>query len=568
MKSFERISSILTSPSPNEPHLRIEVMLERAGIPISSGYKLISDLVTEGLLRRIGRGTVALGPSAAGLFYAPLRANMPVRGGAGTSGIWASSAPRKSHLESDLLSLVATDRFRKEPPFTIGFANASTAHPWRIALERSLLGAARSQSETIERVIVRDAANDPARQAAQLLEMQEEGVDLCIISAASEQHDALEKSIGHLAAGNIPLVGVDRFCGNRHDLVSFVTASDDAVGRISALWLAERLGGTGRILMLCGLEHASPCRIRLASALETFADLPQINIDAVEYTDWLAERGYAVMERYLASGRTPDGVWCDSGLQGVGSLNAFRDRGFPRGTIPPHTGGEMNLMYKIAVTEKVPLCGLDYPAAMGAVSFQVALDILSGRQVPRVVETDLQVVITRGHETRSVRADIHAEKKVDWNSPDAHVHGAGRLRKRKASTAPEDIGRSASRDTADTAAPPHTDASRRLLDIVSVVAKKRIGTAYDVSRILNLPMSSTYQAVNELERLSWLSRDEDGNLLVGTVPQQVALAALGYVFVGSRLPAIVRFLRDQGVESVRGTGTAESRPDRLGQISV
>jgi ribose transport system substrate-binding protein len=91
---------------------------------------------------------------------------------------------------------------------------------------------------------------------------------------------------------------------------------------------------------------------------------------------------------------------------------------------------------------------------------------------------------------------------------------------------------------------------RRLLDIVVVVAKKPICTAYDIAKELGLPMSSTYQAVNELERLSWLARDEEGFLLVGAVPQQVALSALGYDFAMQRFPPVIRYLRDQTGETV------------------
>jgi ribose transport system substrate-binding protein len=82
-------------------------------------------------------------------------------------------------------------------------------------------------------------------------------------------------------------------------------------------------------------------------------------------------------------------------------------------------------MYKTALQMRVPLCAVDYPAAMGALSFQTALDILSGRQVPRRVETNMEVVISRGHETSSVRADLLAEAKVRWDREDNYVHGAG-----------------------------------------------------------------------------------------------------------------------------------------------
>ncbi|MDW9500522.1 substrate-binding domain-containing protein [Sinorhizobium meliloti] len=549
MKSFERISAILCGFGPSNPCMRIDSLLSLTGVPTSSGYKIISDLVVEGLLERAGRGMVSLGPSAARLFYAPLRAVMPARTAVIASSDRSTTAPRKPHLEGELLKLVATDRYRKAPPFVIGFANASNAHPWRKALERSLLAAAQRQSHIVSRVIVRDAENDPAQQVAHLKQMRAESVDLCIVSAVNESNESLRDAISELAGHGIPLVGVDRICGDIEDLVSFVTASDETVGRISALWLAEHLKGKGEIVMLCGMKGTSPCTIRLQAALATFADFPEIRIMAIEYTDWLAERGYSAMQNHLGSDWVPDGVWCDSGLQGVGSLNAFRDKGFRRGAIPPHTGGEMNLMYKIAVTEKVPLCGLDYPAAMGAISFQTALDILFGRQVPRIVEADLQIIVTRGHETRSVRADVLAERKVNWTGADTLVHAAGRMRGPR----PE---REAPANLADctiecSAAIPtsYTDSVSRLLDIMTLVAKRPVATAYDVARALDLPMSSAYQAINELERLAWLMRSEEGHLLVGKVAQQIALSAIGIDIESHRLQPVVRYLRDQTGET-------------------
>lgn len=70
MKSFERISAILCSFNSAEASQRIDALLERTHIPTSSGYKIISDMIAEGLLSRTGRGVVKLGPYSARLLYA------------------------------------------------------------------------------------------------------------------------------------------------------------------------------------------------------------------------------------------------------------------------------------------------------------------------------------------------------------------------------------------------------------------------------------------------------------------------------------------------------------------
>lgn len=431
MQSLERIANLLSSFSPERSEIALSALLQSCGIPQSSGYKLVDALVRDGLLHRPRRGVLALGPAVGSFFFTPIKALSPptaaLPGGAGAARAEGGgrSMTRMVQWNSNLLDLVSTTRFRKDPPFVIGFANASTSSPWRIALARSLMAAAQRQRDVVSQVVVRDASDDPLRQIEQLEEMRRKRVDLCILSAAAGDHPGLEAMVRSLGADGVPVIGVDRICGDAEDLVCFVTAPDVLVGRISALWLAEFLDGRGRILMLCGREDASPCRYRLQAAMEIFSLYPGIEIEAIEYTNWEARLGKTAVSRHLAQGAQFTGVWCDSGLQGVGSLQAFADAGYRRGTVPPHTGGEINLMYKLAFHHKVPLCGVDYPAAMGALSFQTALDTLFGRRVPRRIEANMEIVISRGHETASVKANLFAEEKVRWDREDDYIHASG-----------------------------------------------------------------------------------------------------------------------------------------------
>jgi hypothetical protein len=41
------------------------------------------------------------------------------------------------------------------------------------------------------------------------------------------------------------------------------------------------------------------------------------------------------------------------------------------------------------------------------------------------VEASLEIVVSRGHETTSVKADILAEEKVRWDRDDDYVHASG-----------------------------------------------------------------------------------------------------------------------------------------------
>lgn len=95
----------------------------------------------------------------------------------------------------------------------------------------------------------------------------------------------------------------------------------------------------------------------------------------------------------------------------------------------------------------------------------------------------------------------------------------------------------------------YTDSTTRLLNIVRLVASQPVSTSYCIAKALNMPVSSSYLAVNELERLGWLRHDEDGNIVIGPRAQQIALSALGYEIPVQRLTPIVQYLRDQTGET-------------------
>lgn len=194
-----------------------------------------------------------------------------------------------------------------------------------------------------------------------------------------------------------------------------MTASDDLIGRLSAIWLSERLAGQGKAWLLSGIQGASPAERRLAAARAAFAAFPGIEIAAQCYTDWTSCGGFETVGRLLTDTTPPDGVWCDSGLQGTGAINAFLQAGLK---VPPHTGGDVNGVYKAALESRVPFCAINYPSAMGARAVETVLALLKGETITRRIEVPTPVILTRGSETTSVKADKWAEDHVAWDLPD------------------------------------------------------------------------------------------------------------------------------------------------------
>lgn len=426
--NIHRIAEVLRGfDQLNTPRSSREI-IATVGMRRSTGFGLLRALVDGGWLERADHGSLRLGPKVAGIAFATLDRPQPGKNNR-TRMIAARSEEKdvgkEPALEWDpsLVASVETDQYMRSSPYRIGFSNASVSNPWRQAMLNSMAYTHHLQRSKITSLHRLDAGDDPDLQIRQINTLVAQGVDLLIVSASSTTSDALSDCLQGHAARGLPIVAVDRRPKSAASLVSFVTASDRRIGRISALWLAEHLKGRGRIWMLSGREGTSPALRRQLAALVTFAEFPDLLVENVSYTDWTPESGHDVIARLLSeAGSCPDGVWCDSGLQGVGSIQRFLKLGLP---VPAHTGGDLNEMYKLSLHNKVPIVALDYPARMGSLVLEVALDILAGRIVPRRVEAPVQVVLPRGCETQSVKADIWAETHVAWDLPGGAVLSQG-----------------------------------------------------------------------------------------------------------------------------------------------
>jgi ribose transport system substrate-binding protein len=313
-------------------------------------------------------------------------------------------------------TMVETAKWKKAGPYTIGFSNASISNAWRVAFQHGVLWAAGQHSDQIKHFLVTDANDDPTKQIADIEDLVSRGVDLLLIASATEE--ALNPAVGRATKQGIPVVMVDRRVTSRDNYITFVTASDTAVGRIEAQWLCEHLKGKGNIVMLPGIAGASPAEIRIRANKEVFAKFPDIKVLDMQYTNWNPATGKTVMATLIQKyGKTIDGVLADSALQGSGAIEAYLDAGYKKGEIPPVTGGDVAHMYQLASQYDVPMCGIDYPTSMGITGVETALDVLHGIPVPDKVDVNTQIVLSPGADTISVKADRYLLDHVTMSDP-------------------------------------------------------------------------------------------------------------------------------------------------------
>ena len=309
----------------------------------------------------------------------------------------AERFPRSWLWDTSALKMMDTSKFKKSPPYVIGFSNASVSNSWRVYFDLQVRAEAEAQKDLIKNFYVTDANDKPDKQIADVEDLVAKGIDLLIISAATSA--ALDPIVTRVSKMGIPVICVDRRVKS-DNFVSFVNSSNYTQGRFQMLWLCEMLKGKGNIVMLGGFPGAGPAEERIEGGKEILAQFPGIKLLDLQYANWSPAEGKKIMAAMIQSyGDKINGVWGD-GLQNVGALEALNEAGMK----VPVTADHLNSFLVKAQELDFPAMSVDFPVSMGSDAVKVALKVLNGEPVPFFIDVPRTIITTV--DTENVKSDL------------------------------------------------------------------------------------------------------------------------------------------------------------------
>jgi ribose transport system substrate-binding protein len=240
----------------------------------------------------------------------------------------------------------------------------------------------------ISELTIVSSGNDVEKQIAQMDAMIAKGVDAIILNA--ESPTAFDAAVKRAADAGIIVVSFD----NIVTAPEAILVNEDQVefGAVMAADLVKRLNGKGNVVMVNGVAGTSVDTDRQKGAKEVFAKSPDIKIIAELEGKWDSGRAQTVMADFLATKPKVDGVWVQGG--GPGVIQAFKDAKVP---LVPMAGEAENGFRKALATMKGDgLVGISVGQTPGmvAVSMRVALELLQGKKLPRVISMPLPIATT------------------------------------------------------------------------------------------------------------------------------------------------------------------------------
>jgi ribose transport system substrate-binding protein len=265
----------------------------------------------------------------------------------------------------------------KQGRWVIAMSQCNLNEPWRVQMNADIKKAAEKYKDKLV-VIYKDAQADSLRQRAHVEEFLIAGVDLLIISPFEAV--PLTEPIAK-AFEKVPVIVLDRkVMGDK--FTQFIGADNKKIGKYAGQWIAETLGGKGKVVELKGMMTSVPAQDRNSGFREGIKGSKVEVLFDVDYS-WMEENARKEMESALSRFPKIDLVYAhnDPGAHGayLAAKAAGREKEMQFVGIDalPHEG----VAY---VKQGILAASFQYPTG-GDVAIEQALKILAGEKVPKEI---------------------------------------------------------------------------------------------------------------------------------------------------------------------------------------
>jgi ribose transport system substrate-binding protein len=203
-------------------------------------------------------------------------------------------------------------------------------------------------------------AENPDKQIASLEAMAAKKIDALVILATESA--PVTPAAKKLKEQGIFIVNVDR--GFTEPVADIFLAGDNKeFGRKSAEFIAKKLAGKGKILVLEGI----PCTVntdRVEAAKEVFKKFPGIQILDSQPGNWNQDKAFEVAQGLIVKHKEFDAVWAQDDDMALGVEKALKAAGRDKGVWMLGGAGMKDIVKRVMENDPMFPADITYPPSM------------------------------------------------------------------------------------------------------------------------------------------------------------------------------------------------------------
>jgi ribose transport system substrate-binding protein len=284
--------------------------------------------------------------------------------------------PNTPWLQMIQPTMVDTSKYVKHGKLHLCLSNAGIGNPWRVTGLATIQAEAKLHPEIGEFTVL-DADSKDDKQIADLANLQTKGCNAVIVSPNTTE--TLTPAIQKVCASGIPVIVFDRGVLTDCPVTFIHPIGGYAFGADAAEFVALKAGPGGKVLAIRLLPDVDVLENRWSAAKIIF-DREGVDIVGMEFSNADAAKSKQIVAEYLRRYGHLDGVWLDAGATSVAVAQAFQEAGQP---VPPLTSEDQQDFLALWQKEKLTAIAVTYPVYQWRTAVIAALDILSGKPVPK-----------------------------------------------------------------------------------------------------------------------------------------------------------------------------------------
>ncbi len=267
--------------------------------------------------------------------------------------------------------------------FTIGISNPFISSEYRTQMIQSLIEVNKEYMERgiTNELVIESADTDVAGQIQQLQNLINKGVDAILVNPSDVNglNDTLQEAINK----GIIVISVDQELNTPG--VYNVGIDQKEWAKISARWLAEKLGGQGNIVLIEGFPGHPANVARMDGVEEVLKEYPGIKVLGRETGKWDEATGQQVMSNFLASFPNLDGYWTQDGMA-IGAMQAVMAANPPKWPVLVGEGRCQFLQLwdqRLKEDPNFETIAVANPPGVSPTGLRIAVNMLMGKQVDK-----------------------------------------------------------------------------------------------------------------------------------------------------------------------------------------
>jgi ribose transport system substrate-binding protein len=264
---------------------------------------------------------------------------------------------------------------------SIGLSISTLNNPFFVTLSDSAEAKAK---ENGVKITVSDAQDDASKQASDVENLIQKGVDLIIINPVDSS--SVASAVESANAANIPVITVDR-SSEGGEVVAHIASDNVAGGELAGEFLMSLIEEGSEVAMLEGVAGSSAARDRGQGFLNVVDG--KVNLVASQTANFNRTEGLTVMENILQANPNVKAIFAQNDEMALGALEAIQAAG--KDIIVIGFDATDDAVAKVESGDLAATVA-QQPALIGEKAIEAAVKVLAGESVEANIPVELELI--------------------------------------------------------------------------------------------------------------------------------------------------------------------------------